>query len=162
VTYTPPEGTDNCPNPTTTLTAGLGSGAFFPVGITTETYQVVDLSGNVASCSFNVTVNDTEAPAVDCPANIEVSADPGLCEATATFGTPTFNDNCPGGTISQTGGPVPGSTFPVGPTAIEFTAEDAGGVQTVCSFDVVVTDDEDPVIACPADISIVILSDLQR
>ncbi|MFT6353528.1 MAG: gliding motility-associated-like protein [Cryomorphaceae bacterium] len=158
VTYTAPEGTDNCPNPTTALTAGLGSGAFFPVGITTETYQVVDLSGNVASCSFNVTVNDTEAPAVDCPANIEVIADPGLCEATATFGTPTFTDNCPGGTISQTGGPVSGSIFPVGPTAIEFTAEDAAGVQTVCSFDVVVTDDEDPVIACPADISIVILS----
>lgn len=158
VTYTPPEGTDNCPNPTTALTAGLGSGAFFPVGITTESYEVVDLSGNVASCSFTVTVNDTEAPAVDCPANIEVSADSGLCEATATFGTPTFTDNCPGGTISQTGGPVSGSIFPVGPTAIEFTAEDAAGVQTVCSFDVVVTDDEDPVIACPADISIVILS----
>ncbi len=102
VTYTVPEGTDNCPNPTTTLTAGLGSGAFFPVGITTETYQVVDLSGNVASCSFTVTVNDTEAPAVDCPTNIEVIADPGLCEATATFGNPTFTDNCPGGTIRQT------------------------------------------------------------
>ncbi len=158
VTYTPPEGTDNCPDPTTSLIAGLGSGAFFPVGTTTETYEVIDLSGNTAQCSFTVTVNDTEAPVIDCPANIELSADAGLCEATATFGVPTFTDNCPGGTITQTSGPASGSVFPVGSTTIEFTAEDAAGVQSVCTFDVIVTDDEDPVITCPDDISITILS----
>ncbi|MCZ4409866.1 HYR domain-containing protein [Cryomorphaceae bacterium 1068] len=158
VNYTPPEGTDNCPDPTTTQIAGLGSGAFFPVGTTTETYEVVDLSGNTAQCSFTVTVNDTEAPVIDCPPNIELSADLGLCEATATFGIPTFIDNCPGGTITQTGGPASGSTFPVGSTTIEFTAEDASGVQSICTFDVIITDDEDPVITCPDDIEITILS----
>ncbi|MEM9050687.1 MAG: HYR domain-containing protein [Bacteroidota bacterium] len=158
VNYTPPIGTDNCPNPVTTLTSGLGTGALFPVGTTTETYEVVDLSGNSATCSFTITVNDDEAPVIDCPLNIEASADLGLCEATVTFATPTFTDNCPGGSIIQTDGPASGSIFPVGSTTIEFTATDASGLQTVCTFQVVVTDDEDPVINCPADIEITLTS----
>lgn len=158
VTYTPPVGTDNCPDPTTTLTAGLGSGASFPVGTTTVTYLVTDLSGNTATCSFTVTVTDTEAPAIDCPENIEVNSDPGLCEATVNFDIPTFTDNCPGTIISQTDGPASGSMFPIGNTEIEFTAEDDSGMQTVCTFDVVVADNELPLIDCPADISLTILS----
>src|SRR5690606_24195161 len=35
-------------------------------GITTNTFEVTDSDGNVSSCSFDVTVNDTEAPVVDC------------------------------------------------------------------------------------------------
>ena len=55
-TYTPPVGTDNCPNATTNRTAGLASGSVFPIGTTTVTYTVTDASGNSASCSFTVTV----------------------------------------------------------------------------------------------------------
>jgi len=47
-------------------TAGLGSGNAFPVGTTTETYVATDLDGNTATCSFDVTVNDTEAPQAVC------------------------------------------------------------------------------------------------
>lgn len=56
VTYTPPVGTDNCGGATTTQTAGLPSGAAFPVGTTTNTYRVTDASGNSVECSFTVTV----------------------------------------------------------------------------------------------------------
>ncbi|MBK9453128.1 MAG: HYR domain-containing protein, partial [Bacteroidetes bacterium] len=45
VTYTAPVGTDNCPGATTTQTAGLASGATFPVGVTTNTFRVTDASG---------------------------------------------------------------------------------------------------------------------
>jgi hypothetical protein len=64
VTYEVPVGTDNCPNAVTVRTAGLGSGAFFPVGTTTETYTVTDASGNTATCSFTVTVKDVEPPVI--------------------------------------------------------------------------------------------------
>jgi len=64
VTYTAPVGTDNCPGAVTTRTAGLGSGSFFPVGVTTETYTVTDASGNVANCSFTITVKDVELPVI--------------------------------------------------------------------------------------------------
>jgi uncharacterized repeat protein (TIGR01451 family) len=56
VNYTPPVGTDNCGGATTTQTAGLPSGASFPVGTTTNTFTVTDASNNTASCSFTVTV----------------------------------------------------------------------------------------------------------
>jgi hypothetical protein len=55
-TYTAPVGTDNCPGVTTTRTAGLASGAVFPIGNTTVTYTATDSSGSSTSCSFTVTV----------------------------------------------------------------------------------------------------------
>jgi HYR domain/Ig-like domain CHU_C associated/Secretion system C-terminal sorting domain len=64
VTYEVPVGTDNCPNAVTNRTAGLGSGAFFPVGVTKETYMVTDAAGNVDSCSFTITVKDVELPVI--------------------------------------------------------------------------------------------------
>ena len=55
--YLIPEAVDNCTeNPIIELTSGLGIGATFPVGTTTETYTVVDASGNSATCTFEVTV----------------------------------------------------------------------------------------------------------
>jgi len=158
VIYVPPTGTDNCSSPTTVLIAGLGPGATFPLGTTTETYEVTDGSGNTASCSFTITVVDAESPIIDCPSDIVVPADPGDCETVVNFLPPTFTDNCPGGSISQTSGPTSGSSFPVGTTIIEFTAMDAAGNQTICSFSVIVEDSEDPVITCPADIDITIES----
>ncbi len=93
VTYTAPVGTDNC-SATTTQTAGLGSGATFPVGTTTETYGVTDGSGNTASCSFTVTVTDDTAPSINCAAAQAQTADPGVCEAAVTVVAPTVSDNC--------------------------------------------------------------------
>lgn len=56
VNYTAPSGSDNCSGATTTQTAGLASGASFPVGTTTNTFRVTDAVGNFAECSFTVTV----------------------------------------------------------------------------------------------------------
>lgn len=66
MTFTPPVGTDNCTGQTTTQTAGLASGTTFPVGVTTNTFRVTDASGNTATCSFTITVNDTEFPLITC------------------------------------------------------------------------------------------------
>ena len=56
VNYTAPTGSDNCSGATTTQTAGLASGASFPVGTTTNTFRATDAVGNVTECSFTVTV----------------------------------------------------------------------------------------------------------
>jgi hypothetical protein len=42
VTYTTPVGTDNCGSASTTQTAGLATGSMFPVGTTTNTFEVSD------------------------------------------------------------------------------------------------------------------------
>ncbi|MEM6717774.1 MAG: HYR domain-containing protein [Bacteroidota bacterium] len=39
-------------------TAGLPSGADFPIGTTTNTFMINDLAGNSVMCSFNVTVDE--------------------------------------------------------------------------------------------------------
>jgi len=54
-----------------TQTAGLPSGSFFPVGVTTNTFVLTNASGNTATCSFDVIVSDREAPFIK-----NLSADP--------------------------------------------------------------------------------------
>ena len=57
VNYGNPIGTDNC-NFTISQTdlSGLSSGDIFPIGMTTQTYQIEDSSGNTGSCSFTVEI----------------------------------------------------------------------------------------------------------
>ncbi|AUP81093.1 HYR domain-containing protein [Flavivirga eckloniae] len=66
VTYNEPVGSDNLPGAVTTQTEGLASGEIFPVGTTTNTFQVKDAAGNTASCSFVVTVTRS-TPSLDAP-----------------------------------------------------------------------------------------------
>ncbi|MFZ9388811.1 MAG: HYR domain-containing protein, partial [Chitinophagaceae bacterium] len=54
--------------------------------------------------------------------------------------------------ISQTGGPASGSVFPVGTTPVTFTARDAAGNTSTCTFNVTVNDNQQPNIACPTSV----------
>ncbi len=67
VNYTAPVGTDNCTGASTSQTAGLVSGSTFPVGTTTNTFVVTDGAGLTATCSFDVTVIESEVPTFTCP-----------------------------------------------------------------------------------------------
>jgi hypothetical protein len=115
----------------------------FPVGVSTVTATAVN-GGGFATCTFNVTVKDTQPPVITCPANISVFNDPGLCGAKVSF-TPTATDNCPKVTITSV--PASGSFFPVGTTTVTSTATDSSGNKTSCTFTVKVTDNEPPVIS---------------
>ena len=154
VSWAPPVGTDNCSGATTQQTAGPAPGSTFPVGTTQICYEVTDGCGLTAQCCFNVTVTDEEDPEIICPANINVGTDDGVCEAVVDWTPPVGTDNCPGASTQQTAGPAPGSTFPVGTTQICYEVTDAAGLTAECCFDVVVTDDEDPEITCPANINV--------
>ena len=57
---------DDCSNEVLSQTSGLPSGSDFPVGVTTNTLVVTDASGQTATCSFLVTVNDIELPVANC------------------------------------------------------------------------------------------------
>lgn len=57
ITYTNPVGVDNCYfTISQTDVSGFSSGDIFPIGTTTQTYQIEDSSGNTSSCSFTVQV----------------------------------------------------------------------------------------------------------
>ena len=150
--YNAPVGEDNCPNPLTVLQSGLGAGPNFYEygGIYTETYNVYDASGNVATCSFTIEVKDPVIPTITCPENTTVTTDIGECDAAVSYSFPYFGDNCPGFTLTQNFGPVSGQEFPLGTTQVGFTVSDAAGNKTTCSFTVTVEDRERPFINnCP-------------
>src|SRR5204863_9343349 len=75
--------TDNCA--VTDISSAPPSGFAFPVGVTAVTSTARDSSGNSSSCSFTVTVLDTQPPQITCPANFTVDAAPGVCTSNLTF-----------------------------------------------------------------------------
>ena len=146
VTYPPPTVTDNSPG--ATASCSPASGSIFPVGVTTVTCTATDVGGNHATCSFTVTVRDTQAPTITCPANITAPNTPGQCSASVNPGTATATDNCPGVTVvgARSDGLALNATYPVGTTTITWTARDAAGNQTSCTQTIVVNDTQTPTI----------------
>src|SRR5690606_33288565 len=118
---------DNCPGSSIAQTAGLANGSLYPIGTTTNTFIATDNSGNTTTCSFDVTVNDTETPVINCPGNIAQKNDLGVCGAVITYTAPVGTDNCSGSTTIQTAGLASGSTFPLGTTTNTFLITDAAG-----------------------------------
>ncbi len=52
----------DCAGTTLALLEGLGSGAFYPVGVSTISYEMTQAYGPAQTCSFSVSVQDGEAP----------------------------------------------------------------------------------------------------
>jgi hypothetical protein len=130
-----------------TITCSPVSGSFFPVGTTTVTCT----SSAGPSCTFTVTVNDTQPPNITCPANITQGTDPNVCQAVVTYPAPVVSDNCPGvGAPSCI--PASGTTFQKGTTTVTCTVKDSSNNMSMCSFTVTVNDTQPPIITCPANI----------
>ena len=128
----------------------------YPVGTTTVTWTVTDKGGNIATCTMTITVNDTELPTIECPGNITVSADAGVCGANVTIPQPVAADNCDinnftndfNGTSNASG------YYEVGTTTVTWTVTDIHGNVATCTMTVTVTDDEAPSIICPSNIAV--------
>lgn len=139
VTFTLPDGATAIPS----------SGSFFPVGTTTVEVEGSDGCDGTSTCSFTVTVNDTEAPTINfCPSPIvNLNNTNDRCGAIIVF-SPTPEDNCPGASIEQTEGLASGSLFPIGSTTVVFVAKDAANLTTECRFTVNVKDNQAPIAVC--------------
>ncbi|MEZ4779132.1 MAG: HYR domain-containing protein [Flavobacteriaceae bacterium] len=146
VSYTAPIATDNCSAVTLTQTSGLASGEIFPVGITTNTFLATDANGNTATCSFTVTVNDTEAPTALCQ-NITVPLDAsGNASITANDVNGGSTDACGIATTS-----IDVSSFDcsnIGPNNVTLTVTDVNGNSSQCTAIVTIEDNEAPSITC--------------
>lgn len=145
--------------------SGNGSGSVFNVGVTTVTVTATNICGS-ASCTFTVTVNDTQNPTITCPASIQANTDPGICAASVVTPNPTIADNCAAtvltwtlsgattGTSAITGINFVGTrSFNKGVTTVNYTIKDAAGNTATCSFTVTVRDLENPVAVCSSNIT---------
>ena len=133
--------TDNCSATTTVSTPP--SGSTFPVGITTVTNTATDVSGNQSTCTFTVTVNDTELPVINCPGPITVNAPDGQCSSNVIFDF-TATDNC--SVTNRVSVPASGSAFLIGTTMVTNTATDGSGNTRTCFFTVTVLDKTAPAV----------------
>ncbi len=153
VSWTEPSATDNCDGVLTYSNRSHAPGASFGTGTTTVMYEYTDSSGNIDTCSFDVTVNDAVALVISCPGDMTVGTDADACGATVVYSV-TADDPC-GASIDQLEGLPSGSLFPIGTTVNRFRAIDAAGNTDVCEFSIEVSDDDDPAISgCPGNITV--------
>ena len=124
------------------------SGTAFPKGTTTVQCVATDPFGATDSCSFTITVNDTENPVISCPANIVTGNDPGMCSAIVNPGTATATDNCSVASITgaRSDGLPLNAPYPVGATTILWKATDTSNNTVTCTQTIIVNDVEAPVI----------------
>ena len=142
VNFTLPIQTDNCG--VAGQVATPASGSVFPVGTNVVTLVVTDIHGNTATNTFTVTVNDTQAPSANVPANIVQANDPNQCGAVVNFTLPTQTDNC--GVAGQVATPASGSVFPVGTNVVTLVVTDIHGNTATNTFTVTVNDTQPPTI----------------
>ncbi len=152
VTVVAATASDNClpmsNTPTGVRSDSLLLSDVYPVGTTTITWTVDDNSGNTASTTQTVTVNDTEKPLVTSSGDQTVSNDLGKCGALVTVSA-TATDNClpmsntPSGVRSDS--PLTLSDeYPLGTTTITWTVTDNNGNTASTTQTVTVNDTEIP------------------
>ncbi len=140
--------TDNSGNNHTGNMNNVSWSVLTPYGTKVD-LMVVDFNGNMSSCIANVAVQDNMSPTISCPTpDASYSADFGLCSASLTFDA-TTSDNCE---VASTEYSVDGTaisfpySFPLGTTTVDVMVKDIHDNTNTCSFDVVVTDNEAPVL----------------
>jgi len=113
------------------------SGATFPLGTTVVTAAAIDEAGNRATCDFEVLVQDTTAPDIQCPENVAVEAGEGATEWAVEYGSAQATDSV-SGVVTPTFSQASGSVFPIGATTVTATADDEVGNSSSCDFEVTV------------------------
>ncbi len=111
------------------------AGTVLPRGEHDVVLVAVDAAGWTDSCSFTVTVIDTEPPSLSCPVDLEAPNDSGVYGAVVEYRVPV-RDNCDMPDVEIT--PPSGSFFQPGSTLVTAVTADESGNRDSCDFIVVV------------------------
>ena len=124
----------------------------YDLGATLVVCTAVDWTGNVASCTFSITVVDVEPPIINCPSNIvALYPDDGSKQVAVTWlynaydnvGIAVANCTSPNGTL-----------FTSATNNVNCSAWDAAGNSRTCAFSISLIDRTAPNTVCPASITI--------
>ncbi len=149
-----------CAGPTCTAQVSVNQGSYDPdgdpislaqspagpyaIGTSAVSLTVSD-SLSSTSCSASVSVRDCDPPSITCGPLVQAECS-GNQAASVSAGGANATDAC--STVSVSG---PGlASYPLGDTAVTYTATDAAGNTASCSTHVQVTDTLPPSITCPA------------
>ncbi len=116
-----------------------------------RTWTATDDCGNASSCVQNISLNDNEAPVIECPVNTTVQC--GEATDISVTGVAAATDNCGSVQVSHDDS---GSTNLCDDGGLEriWTAIDDCGNTSSCIQLISMTDDEAPIIECPDDVTI--------
>src|SRR5258706_3578804 len=95
--------------------------------VITRTWTATDDCGNTSICVQTITVTDTTAPTITCPAAVSTNGG-GQCCVSVNIGTATASDDCSTVTITSN---AP-AQFCVGDTSVTWTAADGCGNSSTC------------------------------
>jgi hypothetical protein len=124
----------------------FASGDSFPVGTTVVTASITDICGNTSTCSFEITVEDQEAPVAVCQ-SLDVYLD---ASGNATLNAMDLDggssDNC--GITSYAASTSSFSCDDLGLNSVTLTVVDSAGNSHSCAAEVNVIDTIAPAMAC--------------
>lgn len=127
---------------------------FTPTAGTTYLLRVGGFDSEAGLGILSVSVDDNAAPViVNCPTDINQTADAGMCGAALTIPEPAFGtdftDDCFATIENDYNNTSDASdTYPVGVTVVTWTATDVVGNTATCTQTITITDDENPSINC--------------
>ncbi|MEM9835352.1 MAG: HYR domain-containing protein [Bacteroidota bacterium] len=126
--------------------------------LTEITITADDGNGNLVSCTFDYLVLDNTPPVLDCRANTSE-----IVDANCAFSLPDYtgtqdniSDNCDAlGQLTLTQTPPAGTSISGAGTSqtITIMATDQAGNTSMCTFEVILEDELDPVVSCPTNIA---------
>lgn len=122
----------------------------------TIVWHLLDRTATANKDSIRCPSLDIEPPQITCPANVVVNTASGSNTALVNL-VATATDNMPGFSILNDFNDQQGAIsahFPIGTTAVTFSAQDSSDNTAMCTVTVTVRDVEAPVITCPSDLSI--------
>jgi IgGFc binding protein/Bacterial Ig-like domain (group 1)/HYR domain/Secretion system C-terminal sorting domain len=153
-----PIASDNCGLASVTNNAP----AIYQPGTNYVTWTATDKSGNIRTCVQEITIIDNQRPTITCPPSVLVNTGADCNATPVTLPHPVFADNCGvvtlkwamvGVTWGSSDGTginyVPTMNYATGVSTITYTAIDAAGNQTSCTFKVTVKDVTPPTLICP-------------
>ena len=126
---------DVCNSAIILQTSGLTSGSAFPIGTTTNSFRVTDANGNTATCSFTVTINDSEAPQANCK-NKTITLSNGAASITLADIDDNSTDNC--GIQSRSLSKTMFNCSNIGANSVTLTVTDVNGNSSTCNATVTV------------------------
>lgn len=115
-----------------------------------RTWTADNGGGSPASCVQTITVVDTTAPTLTCPADLTVECDQMTNDAdfAAWLASAVAADDCGNATVTTDVTALPAGC---GATVVTFTATDECGNVAMCTATFTVEDTIDPMLTCPAD-----------
>lgn len=156
VNYSVPTATDDSGSVDVIRTDGPAPGEFFSIGATSVIYTATDAAGNIATCTFIVTVEDKEPPVFTTCIGNEVQQ---ISEENGNYIVPDYRpkveatDNCSTkAKITYTQSIAPGTAITAGTTMQIFAFDEFNNKSVACSFQVELVAAQDVILEdCPGD-----------